>query len=189
MLPTHRQRSCLGTTNKILQHWRLDRDRMRLFDYDTTLQLWFHWDHIPSGWTRSSTLLFKRSHRTSEHISAHYDVASVLRTDNNAKVISTGTIQRDDTCQNHIEDWAIQYLALPEDGGEFFAKQVQANNGQTAGDGSCKDGRATGGFISFTNDDVQNGIEGATELPLTEDGCTTYAGKLGGILVAIAATH
>lgn len=138
---------------------------MRLFQYDSSLQLWFQWDHIPSGRTRATTLLFQRSHRTSEHINAQYNIASVLRTNNTAKVILTGTIQAEGTNDEITTDWVIQYLALPEDGGACFAAQVQANKDQTAGDGSCKDGKAMGGFISFTDDNVTGGIEGATESP------------------------
>ena len=124
-----------------------------------------------------------------EHIDDQYDIASVLRMDNTAKIISTGTIYTEEPHDNNTKDWAIQYLTLPDNGGAQFAKQVQEHKGQTAGDSSCKDGRATGGFISFTDKDIKGGIKCATEIPLTEDGCTPYSRELGGIQVAIAATH
>ena len=47
----------------------------------------------------------------------------------------------------------------------------------------------TGGFLSFEDDDIQGGIQGATEIPLSEEDSTPYCGKLGGIQVTISATH
>ena len=35
-----------------------------------------------------------------------------------------------------LNDWAIQYLVLPDNGSARFAQQVQNHKGQTAGDGS-----------------------------------------------------
>ena len=52
-----------------------------------------------------------------------------------------------------------------------------------------KDGRATGGFITFDDNDICNGIQGATEVSLTEEDSTPYSGELGGIQVEISTTH
>ena len=130
--------------------WRFDRERMRLFQYNKSFQIWFQWDHIQSGRTRATTLLFHRSHCMSEHINDQYEITSVLRMNNTAKIIPTGIIHTEETHDSNTEDWAIQYVTLPDNGGAQFAKQVQAHKGQTAGDGSCKEGRATEGLnITF----------------------------------------
>ena len=97
------------------------------------------------------------------------------------KIISPGQSDADESSEEDQEDWAIQFLSIPEDGGYLFAQQVLKNKGQRAGDGSCKEGRATGGFLSFEENDIRGGIRGATEVPLTEDDSTPYRGELGGI--------
>ena len=175
--------------SKMFHHWRINHDRTSIFQYNASLQLWFRWEKDTNGRTRSSTQLFTRTQTSTEHIDQSYDLASVQWLGINIQLLSIGTFQTDKDMTEDITDWAIQYLVLPEDGGERFAKQVQSHKGQTAGDGSCKNGRATGGFISFDDDNIKNGIQGATEVPLTEDDSTPYSGELGGIQVAIAATH
>ena len=169
--------------------WRIDTRRSRLFQFNESLKLWFRWDQVASGRTRSTSNIFKRTHITSEHINESYKIASVRPQGPNIQLISIGSFQSGTDSDQNTNDWAIQYLTLPEDGGYSFAQQVQLHKGQTAGDGSCKDGRATGGFITFEDDNIEGGIQGAIEVPLTEDDSTPYSGELGGIQVAIATTH
>ena len=69
-----------------------------------------------------------------------YEIASVQQTRLMAKILSTGQLDNDMTIETSNNDWAIQYLALPEDGRAQFTAQVKAHKGQTAGDGSCKNG-------------------------------------------------
>ena len=65
-------------------------------------------------------------------------MASVQQGNSVAKLLSTGKLEDNTNPGNIMNDWAIQYLTLPEDGRARFAAQVKANKGQTAGDGSCK---------------------------------------------------
>ena len=118
-----------------------------------------------------------------------YEVASVQQDNFALKLLSTGNIENKTNTENNTIDWGIQYLILPEDGGAWFAEQVKANKSQAAGDGSCKGGWATGGFLLFEDNNIWGGIKGATEIPLSEEDSTPYSGELGGIQVAISMTH
>ena len=58
-----------------------------------------------------------------------YEVASVQQTGPVAKILSTGQLNNDMNIATSNNDWAIQYLALPEDGRARFAAQVKAHKG------------------------------------------------------------
>ena len=167
----------------------MNNERTRLFQYNPLLHSWFRWDKDRDGRTRSTTQVFTRTNISTNHIDPPYQPASIKKNETKIHLISVGHFDTNNKDTETTNDWAIQYLALPDDGGARFAQQVQNHKGQTAGDGSCKDGRATGGFITFEDDDITNRIQGATEVPLTEEDSTPYSGKLGGIQVAIATTH
>ena len=186
--PEHRGQSWQASSSPH-HYWRYDSMRSRLFQYDLSLNMWFRWEQVTPQRTRSTNNIFKKSTITSEHIQADYEIASVRNQATTVQLISTGNIASNDTTEETPNDWALPYMSLPEDGGARFAEQVKHNRGQTAGDGSCKNGRATGGFLSFEDDNIRGGIQGATEVPLSEEDSTPYSGELGGIQAAITATH
>ena len=160
-----------------------------LFQFDESFQLWFRWEHVTSGCTRTTSHFYRRTTISSTHVDDTYRIASTAPEGNLRKIISFRQFTKDKRSEEDQEDWAMRFLSIPEDDGYRFAQQVLNNKGQTAGDGSCKEGRLTGGFLSLKENDIKGGIQGATEVPLTEEDSTPYSGELGRIQVAIAATH
>lgn len=153
------------------------------------MQLWIRWNQETPDRTRSTMRTFIKTTDFSRNIDDTYDIASVHQDGTTTKLLSTGNIEKARGSNEHTNDWAIGFLTLLEDSKACFAEQVKAHKGQTAGDGSCKVGRATGGFLSFEDDNIHGGIQGATEVPLSKEDCTPYSRELGGIQVAIVATH
>ena len=96
-------------------------------------------------------------------------------------------INEDDIYQS--EDWLLQWVWLPQDGGKQFCKQIKLNQATTCRDGSYKQRQATGGSLSFDKETMQIGIRINNEIPIDPSDGTAYSGELGGIGGMIAATN
>ena len=95
--------------------------RSRLFQYNPSLKIWFQWDQETPGKKRSTDHIFQKTTIMSEHMKEAYEVASVQQNDLAAKLLSTGQFEDNTDTENSVNEWVIQYLALPEDGGARFA--------------------------------------------------------------------
>ena len=123
--------------------------------------------------------------------------ASVVRKEKDTVVtISSGEYATENKHQQMVTDnlenstdWLLQRVQLPADGGKKFCKQIKNHNATTCGDGSYKQGRATGGSLLFDKDSMQVSIRIDNEIPIDPTDASAYTGELGGIGGIIAATN
>ena len=124
-------------------------------------------------------------------------LASVMKKEEHTAVmVSSGAYATENNNQQGISDkikdrtdWLLQRVRLPADGGKKFCEQIKNHAVTTYGDGSYKQGKATGGTLLFDKNSMQVGIQIDNEIPIDPTDASAYAGELGGIGGMIAATN
>ena len=119
----------------------------------------------------------------------HTKPVSVIRKETDVVImISIGEFETENEDQQMIVDdlensngWLLQRVRLPADGGKKFCEQFKKHKAMTCGDGLYKQGRATGGSLSFDRDTMQVGRRVDNEIPIDPIDGSVYAGELGGI--------
>ena len=174
--------------SQLYQQWCYIQLKDCLYQREDTNK-WRIWE-CRQGRTRRQTNTFHRTDHVEEEV-VNAIPASVIKTEEYTIVmVSTGEYEIENNNQQDVSDelenstdWLLQRVSLPKDGGKKFCKQVQNHKAMTCGDGSYKQGKATGGSLSFDKDSLQVGIRIDNEIPID------HAGELGGIGGIIAATN
>ena len=84
-----------------------------------------------------------------------------------------------------IDDWSLQHVKVPIDGGRFFAKLI-THRAKTCGDGSYKHEKSTGAFLGFTPTNMDIGINAACQVHIHPKDNNAYCRELGEIQSAVA---